>query len=303
MFRRRIDYVITREYEGLKISAYLKQRGYPEKALTILRRVDGYLLIDNEAVHMNYRLFSETEKLTQTLSVLVEEQGEPSDIVPAGPDVDVVYEDDDILVVNKPAHMSIHPSIGHYEDTLANAVMNRCSLRGEEMVFRCINRLDRDTTGLTIIAKHYLAAGILSEAMRRREIKRVYTAVVEGVDLPDEGEIDLPIARVTDSVVLREVNLERGESALTFYRVVKRLPEKNLSVVELTLKTGRTHQIRVHMKALGHPLIGDFLYNPDNHVMDRQALHAGHIRFAQPITGEIMDFLVPLPKDIQRVLN
>ena len=207
----------------------------------------------------------------------------------------ILYEDEDILVINKPADMPVHPSAGNYENTLANGIAWYFAEKGEDFVYRCINRLDRDTTGALILAKNPLSAAILSVQMRNRQICRTYLALVDGV-LPESGNVDAPIARMDGSVITREVNFQNGESAVTHYECLA--VGKDYSLAELHLETGRTHQIRVHMNYIGHPLPGDFLYNPDYSHISRQALHSHHLRFRHPITGEEMHFTAPVPEDM-----
>ena len=208
----------------------------------------------------------------------------------------VVYEDEDIVVVNKPADMPIHPSLNNYENTLGNAAAYYFAKQNKAFIFRCINRLDRDTTGLTILAKHMVSAGILQSQMVERRIKREYLAIVDGIIEEDEGTIDAPIGRKDGSTIERMVDCENGERAVTHYRVLER--KANTTLVALKLETGRTHQIRVHMTHKGHPLLGDFLYNPSDDRMSRQALHAWHLSFTHPITGEEMSFEAPVPEDM-----
>ena len=188
--------------------------------------------------------------------------------------------------------MPIHPSINNYDNTLANALMWYYQQKGETFVYRCINRLDRDTTGLLIVAKNMLSGGILSDMSKKREIHREYLAIAEG-EVPQEGVIDAPIARKEESVIERCVDFERGDRAVTHYW---RLDYRNgYSLVRLKLETGRTHQIRVHMKYLGHPLTGDYLYNPDYRILDHQALHSWKLAFRHPVTGAQMQFKADPP--------
>ena len=212
--------------------------------------------------------------------------------------LDIVYEDEDILIINKPAGMPIHPSQGNYDNTLANACAWYFKEKDEPFVYRCINRLDRDTTGLLIIARHLYSASLLSAMMARREIHREYLALATGI-VPEDGTITAPIARKEGSTIERMVDFKHGEYACTHYR---RLSITNTdpvySLVALKLDTGRTHQIRVHMNYIGHPLPGDFLYNPDYSHISRQALHSHHLRFQHPITGEEMHFTAPVPEDM-----
>ena len=202
--------------------------------------------------------------------------------------------------------MPIHPSMNNYENTLGNAVAYYFKEKKEPFIFRCINRLDRDTSGLTILAKHYLSCGIMYDEMEQRRIDRTYYAIVLqntvcdapfSCELASKGTIDLPLGRKPDSAIERMVDLKDGDKAITHYRILA--TSNGLCLLELHLDTGRTHQIRVHMQAIGHPLIGDFLYNPEDTHMTRQALHAGKLSFRHPITKEVLSFIAPMPEDMK----
>jgi len=328
--KRILTYNIPDSYTGKTISNFLSDQGFTNQSLKILRQHPEWVLLNEIPAFLNIPLNcvepnSEPEKkctaelanesevdfiLTpintkkvskqknDTLKILVIETESSKKIPPVPLPFPIVYEDEDIIVLNKPSNMPIHPSLNNYENTLGNAAAYYFSQKNEPFIFRCINRLDRDTTGLTILAKHYISCGILYDAMANREIKRTYTAICEGENIDDEGTIDMPIGRKPGSTIERMVDFEQGEKAITHYKVLEK--KNGLSLVKLQLETGRTHQIRVHMKAIGHPLIGDFLYNPNNHLMERQALHAGSISFVHPITREILNFDIPIPEDMKK---
>ena len=192
--------------------------------------------------------------------------------------------------------MPIHPSIHNYENTLANAAAWYFGQKGENFVYRCINRLDRDTTGLLILAKNRLSGALLSRMSAERKIHRQYLAIATG-EIPKCGTIDAPIARACDSAILRQVDFVHGERAITHSRLLKF--DGFYSLVLLQLETGRTHQIRVHMNHIGHPLPGDYLYNPDYRLIKRQALHSCRLTFCHPISGKPMDFTAPIPDDFK----
>lgn len=289
---RVINYTIAQEDEGLSVERFLRSKNYTRQSITQLKKYENNTVIAGEWVHINHVL-----KCGDVLTVTIHEDETSAKIPPVNLPISIVYEDEDIIVVNKPAKMPIHPSLNNYENTLGNALEYYFRQKGEKLVFRCINRLDRDTTGLTIIAKHYLAAGILHKQMAKREIKREYLAIVTGEDISDSGIINAPIGRVDDSTIERRIDYEHGETAITHYEVLER--KGSLALVKLHLDTGRTHQIRVHMKLIGHPLIGDFLYNPEDEHMTRQALHSYKLSFVHPITGEQMNFAVDLPEDMK----
>lgn len=291
---RTIEYSVNADSFGLRLSKFLKNKGYPEGCLSKLRHEDNTTFFNGETVHMNF-IFREPG----TLKVIIRDNETSEKVEAVKLPIDVVYEDEDIIIINKPAFMPTHPSLNNYRNTLANALAYYLSEKGETIVFRCINRLDRDTTGLTIVAKHYLSAGILSEMMQNRQIRREYVGIVSGEIVSDGGTVDAPIGRVPGSTIERTVDFENGERAVTHFKVLDR--KNNATLVRFNLETGRTHQIRVHMKYLGTPLVGDFLYNPNDTGMNRQALHGGYLVFTHPITGKTMDFSVPLPKDMTDV--
>ena len=184
---------------------------------------------------------------------------------------------------------------------MANALAWYYQEQGKPFIFRCCNRLDRDTSGLTVVAKHLVSAGILSSMTGRREVHREYLAIATGHVTPESGTISAPLGRKPGTIIERMVDWDNGEPAITHYHVVS--TTSHYSLVALKLETGRTHQIRIHMKHLGYPLIGDYLYNPDMRLIGRQALHSHKLSFTHPITGEMMSFTAPLPDDMQAVLD
>lgn len=292
---RTLIYQIGETEQGLRIEQYLRRQGYSRQNLTELKKTGDSVRLNGAGCILKKTLSAGDE-----LAVRIEDAEISEKIPPTEIPVNVVYEDEDLLVVNKPAGLPMHPSMKNYEYSLANALVWYYRQQGSTFVFRCANRLDRDTSGLTVIAKHMLSANILSGMGYRHEIEREYLAVVRGRVWPDSGTINAPLSRKEGSVIERKVDFEHGERAVTHYHVVE---EKNgHSLVSLRLETGRTHQIRIHMKHLGFPLIGDYLYNPDMEHISRQALHSYRLRFSHPITQEKMDFVAPLPEDMRKVL-
>ncbi|MGN1267428.1 MAG: RluA family pseudouridine synthase, partial [Dorea sp.] len=209
--------------------------------------------------------------------------------------------DEDIIVINKSAGMPIHPSLNNYTNSMANALAWYYQEQGKPFIFRCSNRLDRDTSGLTVVAKHLVSGNILSCMVRDREFHREYLAIVRGKVTPACGTIDAPLARKEGTIIERCVDWENGEKAITHYKVLEQI--NGHSLVQLKLETGRTHQIRIHMKHLGFPLVGDYLYNPDMEYIQRQALHSHKIAFTHPISGIPMEFTADLPEDMQNILK
>ncbi len=309
---RTFRYVINASDLPSTVRQYLRRQGYSRHILASLKPHPDAVLRNGSHVW-----FSDQMKPGDVLTVTVRDDIPSVNIVPAPVPFSVVYEDEDLMVINKPAGVSIHPAINHPADTLANGIAHLYQSRGIPYVFRCINRLDRDTTGLLILANNVLSASILEQALQRREIARTYLAVAEG-KVPPEGTIDLPIGRKEASLIERCVDPEHGDRAVTHFRTLQvfhpdrtqifhsdctQILHSDRSLVELHLETGRTHQIRVHMAATGHPLIGDTLYHPQYRTIEgRQALHAWKLSFIHPITKEAMQFTAPLPDDILALL-
>ena len=293
---RTITYHIDNTSAGLRIEQYLRRRGYSYQNLTQLKKMHESILLNGVWSYMRTSV-----KGGDILTVHIQEPESSPHIPPVSLPLDIVYEDEDFVVVNKPAGMPIHPSLNNYENSLANGLMYYYQEQGKPFIFRCTNRLDRDTSGLTVVAKHMVSSSILSGMGVRHEITREYLAVVRGVLKPSEGTIDAPIGRTGSSMIERKIDFENGERAVTHYRAIKE--QNGHSLVSLILETGRTHQIRVHMKYIGRPLVGDYLYNPDMEYITRQALHSYRLAFAHPVTEEKMEFTAPLPEDMRRILT
>ncbi|MBQ7919750.1 MAG: RluA family pseudouridine synthase [Lachnospiraceae bacterium] len=293
---RILTYKIAEADGGLTIGEYLQKKGYSAQTIKELKKMERSILINGVWEYVRHKLSAGEE-----LTIHIQEEASSEKIPPVKLYFEIVYEDEDILVVNKPADMPIHPSLNNYYNSLANGLAYYFEEQGKPFIFRCVNRLDRDTSGLTIIAKHMLSAGILSGQVANRDIHREYLAIVRGIPTPAEGTIDAPIARKEASVIERVVDFEKGDRAVTHYKTIQ--TTNGHSLLSIHLETGRTHQIRVHMKHIGCPLIGDYLYNPDMEHMSRQALHSHRLVFTHPITGETMDFTAPLPEDMDSVLS
>ena len=290
---RRFQYKLSKKDDGKTVLTYLREQGYSRHLLGGLKPYRDAVLRNGVFVRMS-GILREGDVLTVTLRD--EENSEHILAVPVP--FSIVYEDEDIMVIDKPAGISIHPAPGHPADTLANGLAWHYAQKGIPYVFRCINRLDRDTTGLLILANNALASSILDEALARREIRRTYLAVAEG-QTDASGTIDLPIAREEGSLIRRCVDPVRGKRAVTHYeRLDCEATVGERSLLSLHLETGRTHQIRVHMAAVGHPLVGDTLYGQPSPLIGRQALHSWKLAFTHPITKEAMQFSAPPPEDM-----
>ena len=293
---RTLTYTIGPENAAAKIEYFLHRQGYSRQLLAQLKKQAGSILVNDLPKYMIERLAN-----GDLLTVHICENKASEKILPMELPLDILYEDEDIIAVNKPAGMPTHPSINNYDNSLANALAYYFKIRNEAFVFRCTNRLDRDTSGVTVISKHLLSSGILFNMAVRHDINREYLAIVKGYGLTDEGKIDVPLGRKPGSIIERTIDCEHGETAVTHYKVLKR--ENGHSLVSLHLETGRTHQIRIHMKYIGYPLIGDYLYNPDMALIHRQALHSYKMSFKHPISGKWMEFTAPMPQDMKNIIS
>ena len=293
---RNIDYIIDEDSAGLRVEQFLRRKRYSGQNLSEIKRMPKSILVNGVHYYIRQELSTGDH-----LQVRICETQNSEKIPPTKLALDIIYEDEDLLVLNKPAGMPIHPSLNNYTNSMANALAYYFQSQGKPFIFRCCNRLDRDTSGLTIVSKHLVSGSILSDMTKYREVHREYLAIARGSVTPSEGTIQAPLGRKEGTIIERTVDWEHGEDAVTHYKVVKEA--NGHSLVSLRLETGRTHQIRIHMKYLGYPLIGDYLYNPDMEYMTRQALHSHHMEFTHPITGEHMSFTAPLPEDMARVMQ
>lgn len=294
---RVLTYTISEESDNQPISSFLKHQGYSSQNLIELKKMPESVLVNQKWSYMNQRLHT-----GDILTIHIKENASSEKIPPVELPLDIVYEDEDLMVINKPAGMPIHPSMNNYENSLGNALAFYFSKQNKPFIFRCVNRLDRDTSGLTIVAKHMVSAGMLSAMVAQKDgITREYLAIVKGEITPASGIITAPISRKPGSILERHVDFSQGEHAVTHYHTQD--IRNGHSLVSLVLETGRTHQIRVHMKYLGYPLIGDYLYNPDMELISRQALHSHRLQFTHPITHERMEFTAPLPEDMRAIIE
>ena len=293
---RNIDYIIDEDSAGLRVEQFLRRKRYSGQNLSEIKRMPKSILVNGVHYYMRQELSTGDH-----LQVRICETQNSEKIPPTKLPLDIIYEDEDLLVLNKPAGMPIHPSLNNYTNSIANALAYYFQSQGKPFIFRCCNRLDRDTSGLTIVSKHLVSGSILSDMTKYREVHREYLAIARGSVTPSEGTIQAPLGRKEGTIIERTVDWKHGEDAVTHYKLVKEA--NGHSLVSLRLETGRTHQIRIHMKYLGYPLIGDYLYNPDMEYMTRQALHSHHMEFTHPITGEHMSFTAPLPEDMAQVMQ
>ena len=285
----RIDKYLSNEMSGFS-------RSYIQKLMK-----DGHVYVNGKAVKANYKLAYD-DMITVEIPDLVE-----PDIVPENIPLDILYEDDDILIVNKPKGMVVHPAAGHYSGTLVNALMYHCgeSLSGINGVMRpgIVHRIDMDTTGSLLVCKNDQAHQKLAEQLKVHSIKRVYHAIVCGNLKEDSGTIDAPIGRHPVDRKKMSINYQNGREAVTHYQVLERFGD--YTYISCRLETGRTHQSRVHMASIRHPLLGDNVYGPQKcpFKLQGQTLHAKILGITHPTTGEYMEFDAPLPEYFEDLLG
>lgn len=279
---RELTFAVSAADDGESAEKFLRKQGFSRKLITKLKHSGG-LTRGSKTLRSVDRLNAGDE-----VCVRIEDSGA---VVP-NPDIKakIAFENEDVVVFDKPPNLAVHPSIVHYSDTLGN--LYAALYPGS--AFRPIHRLDKDTSGLCACAKNKLAAAVLGEG-----VDKTYYAVTDG-DITQAGEINLPIGRADGSIIKREVRAD-GQSAVTLYKPILR--KNGRTLLEISLKTGRTHQIRVHFAHIGFPLCGDELYGGDRANITRQALHCGKMRLKLPITGEEIEIVSPLPEDIERLLR
>lgn len=290
------DYVITDQTGRIdKVLTTLE----PEITRSQLKNLinDGHVTVNGQAVKPKYKVQA-GDKIS-----LLKPEPQSLELTPENIPLDIVYEDDDVIVVNKPQGMVVHPAPGHPDHTLVNALLYHSPLSTINGTFRpgIVHRIDKDTSGLLMVAKNDLAHQILAEQLRNKTNKREYLALVYGQIKEDEGTIDAPLGRNPQDRKKQAV-VKGGRHAVTHFKVIKRYD--NFTLVKCILETGRTHQIRVHMKYIGHPLVGDPLYGPRKVIgKNGQFLHAALLGFKHPRTGKEMVFEAPLPENFQKMLD
>lgn len=257
-----------------------------------------YKLIKLNKIELNHKPCDtrKTGNLEDTITVNFDYEEDNSNIVPTKMDLNIVFEDDWLLVVNKPAGIAIHPSVLHYSDSLCNGIRFYFDKIGLKKKIRPVNRLDLNTSGLVVFAKCEYIQECLINQMKNNQFKKEYLAVCDGIFDEKSGTINLPIARKENSIIERCIS-ENGQTAITHYEILKEFD--NYSLVKCSLETGRTHQIRVHMSAIGHPLLGDSLYGSISDLINRQALHCYNLQFIHPVYNNDLNFFGDLPNDFK----
>ncbi|MEE1025191.1 MAG: RluA family pseudouridine synthase [Acutalibacteraceae bacterium] len=293
--RNKLEITVCKDYDGRDVYCVLKHKlSVGETQIRRAKKHIGSILLNGEPVFTNH-----TVKAGDVVTFRINNNSNSDNIIPCEGELDIVYEDDDVLILNKPAGLATHPSAHHYQKSLAGMIMNYYQKQNKSFVFRCINRLDVGTSGLTVIAKHAYAQRILSNQLHTDSFIREYTAVVHGIT-DKEGFVSAPIRRAEGSIIKRCIAPDGADAYTQFRRTAT---VNDMSILSLRLKTGRTHQIRVHMSHIGHPLVGDDLYGICTNLVKRHALHSSYISFVQPVTGERIEFSSDLPDDITRLIK
>ena len=297
---------ITHELDGKTVKEYLNQNGFSRGFITRLKKLDDGITVNGEHATVRRVL-----RMGDMLRLLTDDRSEDENefLMPVRMPLDILYEDDGMIAINKPSDMATHPSIGHFEDTLANGLAYYFASRSTPFVFRAVNRLDRDTSGVVLVAKNRLTAAKLGTLMKKGCIRKSYIAVLNGRLNPEAGTVSVPIRRREASVILREacsVNDVGAKAALTEYRTLA--ANEKASVVSAEPITGRTHQLRVHFAHMGAPIVGDAFYGsaeslPTDYekMMTRQALHAARLEIIMDGKSVVID--APLPCDMTRLCN
>ncbi len=290
---RKLQFTVSKEFAGKPVLNLLKANRFSSRVIKEIKRTPRGLLIGNKKATV-----LKTLKEGDVITVYIHDKSSEN-VVASDIPLDILYEDKDVMVVNKPPFMATHPSQDNYDTSLANAIAFHLKKKGENCTVRPVNRLDKNTSGLILIAKNAHASGILSNDLKVKKIQREYLAFVEGVPPEVKGKIDAPIARAPGSTIARCVDFEKGERAITNYRVLR---AGEFSLVRLKLETGRTHQIRVHMSHIGCAVAGDFLYGTEfSGGIKRHALHSYTLSFTHPVTNTEMAFTAPLPDDMKQI--
>ena len=293
--------ILEDEFVGIRIDKYLNEinedytRSFVQKMIE-----EGNVTVNGKSVKASYKL-----KMKDIIEV---EEIENTEIEAVAEDIpiDIVYEDEDIIIVNKAKGMVVHPGNGNYTGTLVNALLftHKDRLSAINGVVRpgIVHRIDKDTSGIIVVAKNDKAHKTLSSAFKVHDITRKYIAVVKGIVEKDNIKIDLPIGRSTSDRIKMAVTEKNSRNAITHIKVLKRFYESGYTLVEAKLETGRTHQIRVHMKSIGHPLVGDDLYGNKSELINRQALHAYKMVFIHPVINKKMEFIAEIPDDMKTIM-
>jgi len=284
----RYELIVGRAYDGKTLKTFLRQScGISARSMTVIKYNGGTIAVDGRELRAH-----DIVRVNDIVTISLPKEHNTIEPVEGTPDI--IYEDDYLLIVNKPADMPVHPTKVHQLDTLANMVSFYQKSRGEDYVFRALNRLDKDTSGCVVLVKDRIAYSLVKPTLRK-----TYIAVCEGI-IEEDGTVDTPIALSPGSTIKRCVSKE-GAEAITHYHPISY--GNGHTMCELWLETGRTHQIRCHMSSIGYPLAGDDLYGGSRSKINRQALHCQSIRFLHPVTHEDISLTTPIPGSFLRIIN
>lgn len=294
-----MDFLVSDEADGCLLRDFIKQN------IRLSGKMLKYLKYQNDGILVNGTRCTVRRQLRtgDVVTLALTDNESTDELLPVDLPLEILYEDNDLVAPSKPPNMPTHPSHNHHDDTLANALAFRYQQMSVPFVFRPINRLDRDTSGVLLIARNKLSAGILSRDLQSGQIQKTYLAVLEGELSTESGIIDRPLHRTAESIIVREIcspDTPDAEQAVTEYRVLAR--GGGCTLAEAKPITGRTHQLRVHFASLGHPICGDVLYGVDNGRIARQALHARQTSFLHPTTRERITLTAPIPLDMQELI-
>jgi len=298
------DFLIVKEDENERVDKFLATR-FPDFTRSFIQKAikNGQIKLNGKDFKSNYKLKLD-DKIEINIEDPIELEIEPEDIP-----LDILYEDDDVLIINKPKNMVVHPSAGHFSHTLVNAIMFHCkdSLSGINGIIRpgIVHRIDMNTTGSLIICKNDVSHTKIAEQIKEHSVNRIYVGLVYGRLANDEGTVEGPIGRNPSDRKKMAINYKNGKPAITHYKVLERFNE--YTFVKFKLETGRTHQIRVHMASIGHPLVGDDIYSNNKKCkfkhLEGQCLHARTIGFIHPTLNQYVEFQAPIPEYLDKLLN
>lgn len=292
----KLSYIIKKEDNFENLKELIKTQFQISDRLFLKLKKNNKIYLNNS----NTCLWKPLE-INDLVEILIDFEEDNSNIPSTKMNLDIIYEDDTFLVINKPAGIPVHPSMQHYSDSLSSGVKYYFDTLSLHKKIRPVNRIDRNTSGIVIFAKNEYIQEYLVREMKNKEFYKEYIAICNGLLNEKQGTINLPISRKKGSIIERCID-EKGSPSITHYLVLNEYIDNDYTVVQCTLETGRTHQIRVHMSAIGHPLLGDTLYGKESNLISRQALHSHKVSFIHPITKERVTYIAPLPYDIRKLI-
>lgn len=290
-----LSYCIKENDTFYNVRDVLKNYFFVSSRLMLTLKRNNLIFLNSQHVSLDMKV-----KTNDVISFSLDFEEDNSNIVSNNIKLNIVYEDEAFLIVNKPAGISVHPSMLHFDNSLSNGVKFYFDKIGLKKKIRIVNRLDKDTSGLVIFAKNEYVQEFLARQMKSNSFNKYYLGILEGILGKKSGIINAPISRKKNSIIERCIDLN-GAKSITYYNVLKEF--NNMSLVEFKLETGRTHQIRVHSSYIGHPIVGDTLYGNESKYIARQALHSYKISFIHPVSREYVEFYIDLPDDMNNIIN